>query len=45
MTALSKVAKKLELVALVLVKLPITPVVEKRFVAVTPVADALARTV
>ena len=40
-TAFKRVAKKLEEVALVLVKLVTTPVVEKRFVAVTPVAEAL----
>lgn len=40
-TALRSVAKKLEEVALVLERLVIVPLVEKRFVAVTPVAEAL----
>jgi hypothetical protein len=42
-TALKRVAKKLELVALVLFKLVIVPLVELRFVAVTPVADAVVK--
>ena len=44
-TAFKSVAKKLELVALVLVRLVTVPVVEKRLVEVNPVADALERTV
>ena len=40
-TAFKSVAKKLELVALVLVRLVTVPVVEKRLVEVNPVAEAL----
>ena len=43
--AFRRVAKKLEEVALVLVKLVTTPVVEKRLVIVPAVAEAVLRTV
>ena len=44
-TAFKSVAKKLELVALVLVRLVTVPVVEKRLVEVNPVAEAFPKVV